>query len=82
VSPQPKVHGCFEHRTARARAIALAVDDSHATAAAVAAACDEIGELVARRRLAQPMKIQFIIDRVEAAAQAAHDLGAHAGALE
>src|SRR6266404_2426703 len=79
---QPKVHGGFENWAARARAIALAMDDSHAAAAAVAAARDEFGQLAARRHLTEPVKIQFIIDRVEAAAQPAHDLDAHAGALK
>src|SRR5271168_1834833 len=51
VTAQPKVHRRFEYRAARARAISLAVDDSHAPVAAVAAACDEIGKPVARRRL-------------------------------
>jgi hypothetical protein len=32
--------------------------------------------------LTESVKIQFIIDRVEAAPQSAHDLGAHAAALE
>ena len=63
VTAQPEIHRDLEHRAARARAIALAVDDSDAAAAGVAAARDEIGELVARRRLTQAVQIQFVLDR-------------------
>ena len=48
----------------------------------VAAARNEVGQPVARRGLAEPVKIQFVFDRVEAAAQTAHHLDAHAGAVK
>ncbi len=82
MSPQPEIHGGFEHRAASSRSIAFAVNDSHAAAARVAAAGDEIGQLVARRCLIQTVQVQFVLGGIQAAAQSAHHLRAQARALK
>ena len=53
----------LEHRAARAGAVALAVHDSDAATARIAALRDEFREFVARRRLTQAVQIQFVLDR-------------------
>src|SRR6202034_2894779 len=78
VTAQPEVHGDLEHGASSARTIALAVDDPHAAQPTVAAVCKKVRELVARGRLSEPVKVQLIVDGIEAAAQAPHDLDTHA----
>ena len=64
----------LQDRAARTRAIALAVNDPDAAMPGVAIEREEFGELVAGRGLTQAVQIQFVLDGIKAAAQAAQHL--------
>ncbi|MDB6084245.1 MAG: hypothetical protein JWN43_2126, partial [Gammaproteobacteria bacterium] len=80
--PKPQIESDFQYGSARSGSIAFAVDDAYAPPARITAVREEVREPIARGALAEPVKVQFVLDGYESSAQAPYDLGADAGALE